>query len=406
MYLFYQVPPDDPKPARFVDSPQHYSTLSTIPANMASTSSGFVGHTLSNTSGLGSNYTNTSGLSSNLSTASGLVSTHGTQPPTPSPRRKSSSTSNEGDLYVNYRENFNAQERVPGIYVPGEYHNPSLTEYPESNGPQYVGHFTSRSELYRNPEAVHGLPPTYNYDRVGTEYIMKHRNPENYAYTNYSEFGPNLQHNYEVYNPESYESPISNRTPLRLPYGAHRRTNSNVSNASSTNTSSSNVNQGFRMDGDESLSPYVGQYFRRNQNVAQKTPEKREREYEFTQNKQITEYSWKTSEYSHSSHSREYFNPESTPGHDRPGTLGLELGSNTTKLRSSLKKYNSQKKGGSGAGTPTNPTPPDSLTSEDSSYVSAKDSSGSGSRVRFSPEALSEHGPSQHQNERRPSRHT
>ena len=35
------------------------------------------------------------------------------------------------------------------------------------------------------------------------------------------------------------------------------------------------------------------------------------------------------------------------------------------------------------SGTPTNPTPPDSLTSEDSSYVSAKDSQLS--RVRFSP---------------------
>jgi len=40
-------------------------------------------------------------------------------------------------------------------------------------------------------------------------------------------------------------------------------------------------------------------------------------------------------------------------------------------------------KNNSGSGTPTNPTPPDSLTSEDSSYVSAKDSQIS--RVRFSP---------------------
>lgn len=37
------------------------------------------------------------------------------------------------------------------------------------------------------------------------------------------------------------------------------------------------------------------------------------------------------------------------------------------------------------SGTPTNPTPPDSLTSEDSSYVSAKDSQISLGRVRFSP---------------------
>lgn len=48
--------------------------------------------------------------------------------------------------------------------------------------------------------------------------------------------------------------------------------------------------------------------------------------------------------------------------------------------------------GGSGGGTPTNPTPPDSIhSSEDSSYVSAKEtplshqSSVSALRVRFSP---------------------
>lgn len=79
---------------------------------------------------------------------------------------------------------------------------------------------------------------------------------------------------------------------------------------------------------------------------------------------------------------------------DRPGTLGLGLELGVTKLRSSLKKYNSQKTSGSrsggssGGGTPTNPTPPDSLTSDDSSYLSAKDSSSSHSRVRFSPETL------------------
>lgn len=68
-----------------------------------------------------------------------------------------------------------------------------------------------------------------------------------------------------------------------------------------------------------------------------------------------------------------------------------------SKLRSSLKKYNGG--GGSGGvgngstssqqGTPTNPTPPDSLTSDDSSYLSAKEGSISSqhSRVRFSPEA-------------------
>lgn len=62
------------------------------------------------------------------------------------------------------------------------------------------------------------------------------------------------------------------------------------------------------------------------------------------------------------------------------------------KFRSSLKKYNSSTLNGSISsqqGTPTNPTPPDSLTSDDSSYLSAKEGSigSQHSRVRFSPEA-------------------
>lgn len=76
-------------------------------------------------------------------------------------------------------------------------------------------------------------------------------------------------------------------------------------------------------------------------------------------------------------------------------------------MRSSLRKTNyssgsvsgsgrswnsSSAGGGSGGGTPTNPTPPDSMNSEDSSYASAKDSSHStvsALRVRFSPVAAS-----------------
>ncbi|KAM7349435.1 mitogen-activated protein kinase kinase kinase slipper isoform 2-T8 [Cochliomyia hominivorax] len=101
------------------------------------------------------------------------------------------------------------------------------------------------------------------------------------------------------------------------------------------------------------------------------------------------------------------------------GEVGRGVG---TKLRSSLKKYNNYKTpngvplngttsssvsatgGAAGApsscpqtisnsnntanSTPTNPTPPDSYTSDDSSYLSAKEGSiSSHSRVRFSPEA-------------------
>lgn len=111
-----------------------------------------------------------------------------------------------------------------------------------------------------------------------------------------------------------------------------------------------------------------------------------------------TEFPRKSSDYSLP---RDFYRQESQEKEiERPANLGLELA--TTKLRSSLKKYkkSSASGGSSGGGTPTNPTPPESLTSEtDSSYVSARDGS-SGSRVRFSPETM------EGNLERRPSRHT
>ncbi|CAB3227895.1 unnamed protein product [Arctia plantaginis] len=106
-----------------------------------------------------------------------------------------------------------------------------------------------------------------------------------------------------------------------------------------------------------------------------------------------TEYPRKSTDYSLP---RDFYRQESQEKNEveRPANLGLELA--PTKLRSSLKKYNKKSSasgGSSGGGTPPNPTPPDSLASlpsdTDSSYVSARDaSSGSMSRVRFSPDTL------------------
>lgn len=91
---------------------------------------------------------------------------------------------------------------------------------------------------------------------------------------------------------------------------------------------------------------------------------------------------------------------------DRPDSLPFELGANV-KLRSSLRKYsNSSPRFGGSSGTmqqqqsvshknnSNKTTPSDSLTSDDSSYLSAKEGSISSqsreSRVRFSPETLLE----------------
>lgn len=99
-----------------------------------------------------------------------------------------------------------------------------------------------------------------------------------------------------------------------------------------------------------------------------------------------TEYPRKSTDYSLP---RDFYRQESQEKNEveRPANLGLELA--PTKLRSSLKKYN-KKSSASGGSTPTNPTPPDSLASlpsDTDSYVSARDaSSGSVSRVRFSPD--------------------
>ncbi|XP_050433965.1 mitogen-activated protein kinase kinase kinase 10 isoform X2 [Adelges cooleyi] len=89
-----------------------------------------------------------------------------------------------------------------------------------------------------------------------------------------------------------------------------------------------------------------------------------------------------------------YFSPDNPPSVrlERPNTL--EPSSTPSRLRSSLKKtlYGSRQTnaGSSSPVSPTNLTPPDSLTSDDSSYMSARDSSASTStaRVRFSPITL------------------
>lgn len=159
---------------------------------------------------------------------------------------------------------------------------------------------------------------------------------------------------YAYDNPSSLSSHSSSRTPQRLPLHTHRRTPSNVSNASSTTTSGSNINPSFRLEDECNYTPT--HYFRA----------------------QPVDYDYGTSFSRQNSHD--------SANLERPTTLET---TGYTKLRSSLKRNNYQGgQGHSGGNTPTNPTPPDSLTSDDSSYVSAKDSNSSVSRVRFSPTTL------------------
>ncbi|XP_056631958.1 mitogen-activated protein kinase kinase kinase 11 isoform X2 [Diorhabda sublineata] len=237
--------------------------------------------------------------------------------PNPSPRRKSSSTSNDGsELFLPF-------ERNATIYIPGDYHrcqtdtghcvgcnrpenNYIYSQYQDAVCPGYGSEYSGSTTLY-------GYGTDYAYD-----------------------------------NPSSLSSHSGPRTPQRL--SVHKRTPSNVSNASSTTTSGSNINPSFKLEDDYIPTHYLPR-----------------RQYE----------------YEYNSYPRQNCLESNF---ERPTTLDT---TGYTKLRSSLKRSNYQStQGHSGGNTPTNPTPPDSLTSDDSSYVSAKESNSSVSRVRFSPTTL------------------
>ena len=234
------------------------------------------------------------------------------------------------------------------------------------------GHYSARPELYRTDSYfTGGLYSAVHYaDRLYPDFLHH----------------PGAYDNPSISSVSSSTNSITPRTPSRhgtagnhTPY-EHHRTPSNVSNASSNN-SSSNVNPSFRLEDEGDYSQYntpTHHYYLPQQ--------RRGVDYEYTPPPPPPYFSRQNSHDSNAS----------TTGDTRPGTLEVSGG---TRLRSSLKRYNyttsiggSRTVGGGGssssggAGTPTNPTPPDSLTSEDSSYVSAKEGSYSSvSRVRFSP---------------------
>lgn len=194
---------------------------------------------------------------------------------------------------------------------------------------------------------------------------------------------PEYSYDATHYNRYVHDSPRIPRMPSKIPMGVnasnHRRTLSNIS------STSSNINAGFRDD-----VPDIYQFNNLNLNSTNNTPPNRMRVYEnipfAAQLQQQQTFSTKN-----------HYAPTDIQSniHERPMTLAFEPG-HQTKFRSSLKKHSVSRTVSSG--TPTNPTPPDSLTSDDSSYLSARDSSiSSQSRVRFSPETLLDV-PSQGQN--------
>ncbi|CAG9860928.1 unnamed protein product [Phyllotreta striolata] len=235
--------------------------------------------------------------------------------PNPSPRRKSSSDGSE---------QYGAFERNATIYIPGEYHRcPAPPGCPRSDN-IYV--YNNYQESY---------PTGYGSECSGTTTL----------------YGYGTDYAYE--NPSSVS--VSSHSGARTPQKMHKRTPSNVSNASS---SGSNVNHSFRLEEEYSSTHYL--------------PARRQYEYD----------------YGNAAYPTLPYAKQGESNFERPTTLDT-TGCGYTKLRSSLKRTNYQNsQGHSGGNTPTNPTPPDSLTSDDSSYVSAKESGNSASRVRFSPTTL------------------
>lgn len=302
-----------------------------------------------------------------------------------SPRRKSSSTSNDSSEhpYIYPSPPTNHLDRP--MYVPVEYARQEnyqyATDYQNRTGsgaemyhyaPEY-GRADSRMPL--DPSASLGSayysPDPYQTDRIYPEYM---RHQDGY-------------HAYENPTTSSTSSASTQWTPPTrhhaMAYG-HRRTPSNVSN---TSNSSSNVNPSFRLE-DELEG--MGTPLHRSSN-----------EHTVTLNVNYSSVGVPHPPPRSSRHnsidsaerptfldvSRQWLPSSTSPSMSSTGTGPTTTSSSKTKYsttvqvgpvgRSSPKHWGSASSGS--GGTPTNPTPPDSANtpSEDSSYVSA--------RLHFSP---------------------
>ncbi|KAH8416456.1 hypothetical protein KR222_004795, partial [Zaprionus bogoriensis] len=361
----------------------------------------------------------TTGIASAVPAQTVAVLYAGSQPPTPSPRRKlSSSSCTNADVGF---EEFRVGGGIgpPPLYAPADYlrNGPS---YSNDGGAYRNGYFGSNYFPYR-PELNFGYErdcksyPDYSYD-------YNHRLPDYYDYQQYEAPAPVLAPT----NAATVTAlPLQTRTPPpRVPQmgvsaGGHRRTPSSVSNNSTVlleheellydyNNLNLNVNLNvvdYDCDGGQSTSlpavtasPAPSPATLSKQELYAGSPK--------LLNRMIHQSPLAKSKYA------PVARPASLPFEQH--TLSYQLQQQQqqlppqqqqqqvapqqqqqqqlVKLRSSLKKYNSSTLNGSISsqqGTPTNPTPPDSLTSDDSSYLSAKEGSigSQHSRVRFSPEA-------------------
>ncbi|XP_014219665.1 uncharacterized protein LOC106647676 [Copidosoma floridanum] len=285
------------------------------------------------------------------STAGGSAT--GSNAPTPSPRRKNSTAS------MSEQNSYSSElSRIDRLAPPAYASQSGYSDY----GPPVYSILHPQHDYFRPIEPGYLAPSDYHDPMLEC-----------------AEF----PHAYD--NPSSVNSPA--RTANRLPSYTHHRTPSNVSTASTS--SQSNVNPSFRLEDEADYSSLyspghsLGYYRSHHSSAAPMQSSVGSYGSSILANHDYGPgLHYLTSRHQNS---HEASHPNSI---ERPANLDI-----TTRLRSSLKRSNyaygspnrSASRNNSGSGTPTNPTPPDSLTSEDSSYVSAKDGQISLGRVRFSP---------------------
>lgn len=227
-------------------------------------------------------------------------------------------------------------------------------------------YFPYRPEINLGYERDYKSYPEYSYDRT-TNYFNDHGRWDYLSNTGIARTS----------------APFANTS---VNTGQHRQFSNNASN----------VNPSFHLERDELDAIYQ----LNDLNIEPtKTLTNRMHVYENVPQRRLSQSNYQEfSDYGSSS-----LQPSSQPPADRPMSLPFDQ-QRGSRLRSSLKKYGINVRPSTAPTTmstttvttkngctPTNQTPPDSLTSDDSSYLSAREGSiSSQSRVRFSPEALHE----------------
>lgn len=261
---------------------------------------------------------------------------------------------------------------------------------------------------------------------------------ESYYCSNERDFSP--MHKYT--NPLRYgiSAMVTRKPQMGISASNHRRTLSNVSthSGSGSGNGSGGINRGFQFENDD-FSTTMAYKFNQNQKLTHLPPAHHSPIQRPSSASSATTVSaipsnrmrvYENVPYAYNDAVSNYFPPTTTAPTaiisatgpatsttcsmidytdiDRPSSLPFDTNSCNNKLRSSLKKFtlsNARNTNNLSVNTnngslnqqltksitPTNPTPPDSLTSDDSSYLSAKDGSvSSQNRVRFSPETILE----------------